>query len=135
MIDLDVPYLVIIETDKYAGNFCREMVAYCTGEYGECGCGVSESNDYFDHFDNEMFIDVVAHLPDEHGCYRPSSTYEFNNKNNAVAIPFSEKPTKDMLERIHTRANTYAKTTENCLGVKRDITILCCEVRTCQNDN
>ncbi len=30
------PYLFVIDTDTYAGNFEREMCAYVTGQIGEC---------------------------------------------------------------------------------------------------
>jgi hypothetical protein len=32
-------YVFIIDTEQYAGNFEREMCAYCTGILGDCEVG------------------------------------------------------------------------------------------------
>jgi len=70
-------YIFVIDTDQYAGNFEREMTAYMTGQYGDCGVGaelISEiesaglSADYFE--------DLIDTRPDEHGCYRPCKIWQ-----------------------------------------------------------
>lgn len=32
-------YMVVIDADKYVGNFEREMTAYCVGAIGKCEVG------------------------------------------------------------------------------------------------
>ncbi|MBS3089663.1 hypothetical protein J4461_02150 [Candidatus Pacearchaeota archaeon] len=78
-------YLFVIDTDKYAGNFEREMCAYITGQIGECEVGKENAK-----LARQEIPDVVARLdelidsvPDENGCHRPVSIFPtpgwFNN--------------------------------------------------------
>lgn len=70
-------WLFVIDTDTYAGSFERELTGYCTGQIGECGIG-SECAERFHEEHPEMvdvFEQLILHLPDEHGCYRPTSIY------------------------------------------------------------
>ena len=99
----NAPFMFIVDTEQYAGNFERKMTAYMTGRYGECGVGAEEArifyqemglidgqdkkfSDYEDgdwrgidlqtsneDFDNP-FIWIIE-LPDEHGCRRPVTIY------------------------------------------------------------
>lgn len=61
-------YELHIETNKYAGNFEREMCAFLTGVIGECGVGDSEQAIYKEEESYEFEIRQVA---DEHGVERP----------------------------------------------------------------
>lgn len=70
-------YLFVIDTNRYAGNFEREMCAYVTGQIGECGVGKENAE-----LAKQEIPDVVAKLeeliemvPDEHGCARPVSIF------------------------------------------------------------
>ena len=38
-------HFLIVDTENYAGNFERELVAYATGCYGDCGVGDGEAED------------------------------------------------------------------------------------------
>ena len=78
-------YLFVIDTDKYAGNFEREICAYITGQIGECEVGKENAK-----LARQEIPDVVARLdelidsvPDENGCHRPVSIFPtpgwFNN--------------------------------------------------------
>lgn len=71
-------YIFIVDTDQYAGNFERQMVAYMTGIVGECGVGEEHANDI-----KETLDDIVISVPDEHGCCRPATILStpgyFNN--------------------------------------------------------
>lgn len=67
-------YLVVIDTDKYAGNFEREMCAYITGVVGECEVGLKSKNVAIKELDQETvywFAHNVAQMPDEHNVKRP----------------------------------------------------------------
>lgn len=65
-------YIFIIDTDRYAGNFERDMCAYVTGQIGDCGVG----KEFVEIYHQEVkkgpdFGEFVELRPDEHGCYRP----------------------------------------------------------------
>jgi hypothetical protein len=59
---------VIVDTNKYAGNFEREMCAYATGQVGECEVGSEEVDENMPHA--KWWEKHVIHQEDE-GCYRP----------------------------------------------------------------
>lgn len=41
-------YLLVIDTDSYAGNFERQLCAFATGEIGECQVGDEEQDLFFE---------------------------------------------------------------------------------------
>jgi len=88
-------YILVIDTDRYAGNFERQLVAFMTGEVGECGVGDEAAQRFAEDVPAPPFgPDLIAHEPDEHGCCRPASIwvspYYWNNAGhhypNATAI-------------------------------------------------
>lgn len=97
-------YRLIIKTDQYAGNFEREMTAYCTGCIGDCGVG-DEHRDLFQEETGEpgMFDDFILNLPDDHGCSRPCCC-----NGNDVWILFYNLPTDDMMTLIRERAPLFS---------------------------
>ncbi len=121
------PYVFIIATDSYTGNFEREMCAYTTGAVGECGVG-GENAQLFrdelmpgaDEYDPTLFeVDdhINAHELDEHGCGRPTSIWdEGKGKYNALAIFFNEKPTQEMIDLMKTRSAAFAATYKTYAG-------------------
>lgn len=109
---------LVIDTNSYAGNFERELCAYVTGQYGECGVG----KDYAEYFSPQ-----IAHLDwwDSHivsrseyrhesPCKRPATIY-WNDKTgsyNSVAIYVKKIPTENIMiefaERIKEFCNNRA---------------------------
>lgn len=79
MVIADVPPLAfVIDTDTYAGNFERHLVAYMTGCVGECGVGQECAEQYHREVaDVQAGVDedLVMHVADENGCHRPASIY------------------------------------------------------------
>lgn len=78
--------IIIIDTTSYAGNFERELCAYVTGQYGECGVGddlAEQASAEIRHI--EWWNDHIAQEADDHGCRRPASIWAtpgwFNNGN------------------------------------------------------
>ncbi len=69
-------YLFIIDTDAYAGNFEREMTAYCTGQYGDCEVGLEIGSSFEKEFPKEFeeFESIIGSKEDE-SCYRPCEIY------------------------------------------------------------
>lgn len=102
---------VQIKTNKYTGNFEREMTAYCTGKIGDCGVGKRESDQYFTVY--EKPIQRVSEVPDEHGVFRP---VVIDSDANNLIIVFNddyEIPSED-IETIKSRAIEYG----NKIGVE-----------------
>jgi len=67
-------YMVIIDTDKYSGNFEREMCAFITGEIGDCEVGDKERSIALEELDPVVrgwFQRNIVQIADEHGCERP----------------------------------------------------------------
>lgn len=83
-MDNSTYWILVIDTNKYAGNFERELCAYTTGHIGDCGVG----DDMAKIFDEEeaktkkVFYPESEHwscimsLPDENGCARPCSIWD-----------------------------------------------------------
>ena len=72
--ELTAPWLFIIDTEDYAGNFERDLCAYITGRVGECGVGDEEAALFTEETGQEGFENVVEES-DDHGCHRPASIY------------------------------------------------------------
>lgn len=72
-------YIFVVDTDAYAGNFEREMTAFVTGVIGDCGRGQEEADLFAKAVSEEVqdsFQNLMAQVPDDHGCCRPTSIYE-----------------------------------------------------------
>jgi len=70
-------FLFVIDTDKYAGNFERQMCGYVTGQVGECGVGMKEAETARKQIPNIVtkLEEIVTNVPDDHGCNRPVSIF------------------------------------------------------------
>ena len=66
-------FFFVVDTNQYAGNFERAMTAFCTGIIGDCGVGEQQAEDMRAAYPamHKLFGDVIAQLPDAHGCSRP----------------------------------------------------------------
>ena len=96
-------YGIIVKTNSYAGNFERELCAFCTGVVGDeddTGSDFIEPSEITVNFDN------VELIPDEHGCYRPVELDE-ENPNNLI-IWFSTEPTDEQIKFIKTRSEFFS---------------------------
>lgn len=109
-------YVLLINTNSYAGNFEREMTAYCTGVIGECEVGEEEienfNNQIANHFNisEDFFENVLEQRPDEDGCYRPCQMEKDKyGEYNSVGINFYQKPTEKEIEIIKYAANEFCK--------------------------
>jgi hypothetical protein len=122
-------YLFIIDTNKYAGNFEREMCAYITGQIGECEVGDEQAELAKKEIPEEVaqLEELVESIPDEHGCARPVAIFPnprygnngyggqklLNDKNqeqfpfpayNSIAIYFNSIPNSKLLDIMKKRA-------------------------------
>lgn len=95
---------VIIDTNKYAGNFEREMCAYLTGQIGDCGFGIEiaevESNE-IEHL--QEWSKIIRQEQDEHNCYRPCAIYPSTQGyfNNGAGGIFEEGQEKEAAMHAH----------------------------------
>lgn len=92
----DSPFLMVVHTDSYTGNFEREFCAYVTGVIGECCKGQALANEYRedegeDYYD---FWDSLDQPADDSGCQRPVSIYmDGTTSCNSLVIFFHDDPT------------------------------------------
>jgi len=95
-----------IKTNSYAGNFEREMTAYCTGHIGECEVGMKEKLLYNKECGKE--IEGVQRIPDENGCFRPVVLAD--DYNNLIIIFEEDFKIEEKISKIiEKRACEYAK--------------------------
>ena len=116
---LDNYYMFVVDTDRYAGNFERQMCAYITGHIGDCGVGGEEKKLFEDEEGNYLYEllwtnnTYIVNIADERGCYRPciiKPNPRHSNKFPAylsVAIFFSEPPTEEIVSFLKRRAEKF----------------------------
>jgi len=115
MNDSMVPYMFVIDTTLYAGNFEREMCAYMTALTGDCGKGEDEAELAYKEIPGKIRDDLADRImspPDEYGVCRPVSIYQSPGKNNdyrSLAIAFGERPSMKIIKFLKDRAYKYAK--------------------------
>lgn len=103
-------YMFVIDTDSYAGNFERELCAWCTGILGDCGIGDEYADDFILDFPNEQsrFVYKLAKTSDENGVRRPVIILsDEDRKFNSVGILFCEQPSREDIEFIKVRAESF----------------------------
>ena len=98
-------YLLIADTERYAGNFERQMCAWVTGQIGECGVGEELAAVAEGDMTPELrdwCEDAVYSKPDDHGCHRPVSISPTpgHGKYNSVEIYLGQKPPDDLLNEM-----------------------------------
>ncbi len=107
-------FAVLIETNKYAGNFEREMCAHLTGHVGECEVG----DEFIVPEVAGLFEGVIGNEPDDNGCYRPVALGcdIKGGTNQGVVIYFDGEPTQVHLDTIKERVKSF--TYEDKLEIK-----------------
>ena len=96
---------IVIDTDQYAGNFERQMCAYLTGQYGDCGAGreiALDAQGEIAHVD--WWKQNVVQVPNEHGIKRPVAIHPtpgyFNNGMGGHYLDVPEEHDRALDERI-----------------------------------
>ena len=101
------PYLFVIDTADYAGNFERELCAYITGHVGECEVG-ADAAAKFKVATKLKPLSGVIFEQDDHGCSRPVSIYPTPGWfNNGVGGYFKDTPANQA--KALKAYQTYAK--------------------------
>lgn len=105
---------LVIRTNKYAGNFERQLCAHCTGTTGECGVGgdyVTDENKNLFDFEDEDGADIIIHVSDDRGCARPCSIWALEGESyTSVIIYFENKPSQKAINIIKERCDTFLDT-------------------------
>jgi hypothetical protein len=124
----------VVDTEDYAGNWERELCAFCTGHVGDCNVGEEGAKKFKEASDSE-FIRVVNEIhekiefrTDDSGCDRPASIWPtpgwFNDGEGkhfrvgedgkvpwpaylSGAIYFCERPSDDLMDLIKRRAREF----------------------------
>lgn len=78
--------VLIVKTNKYTGNFEREMCAYATGQIGDCEVGEKLINPTI----SEITERYIEEEPDEHGIFRPVDIFDGEGEDggNSLCIFF-----------------------------------------------
>lgn len=124
------PYVFVVDTDQYSGNFERPMVAFMTGAVGECEVGNTEQELFEENGEFVELADKTSSQPDEDGCYRPAAIWttpgRYNDGNGkhydgepkergrfpayeSVAVFFDERPTAEEIEFMKRRAAQFVQ--------------------------
>lgn len=110
-------YGLIIKTNKYTGNFERQLCAYITGSVGECLVGSEEAQDYNAWAEEQdldfNLCDYTVLVPDDKGCHRPVSMYQNDKNRYHDIIIYLEDPLEDEhLDAIMKRLKMYTEMRE-----------------------
>lgn len=94
---VDDTYVFLVDTNQYAGSFEREMCAYITGRWGECGVGRDLARFVLARDAEELAAiePYIVGKTDDHGCHRPVTVYPtrgLTSKGTHTAVP-SGNPT------------------------------------------
>lgn len=112
-----VPYLFVVDTKDYAGNFEREMVAFMTGQVGECGVGEEAQAKFLETYPDAtlpvvdwLLVNVLQWPDDEIACRRPATIYLSPGGGfNSVALCLQERPTSEVVDFLKERAQLFAE--------------------------
>ncbi len=128
-------YVFIIHTDQYAGNFERELCAYCTGVVGRCEVGDKERDKFIADYGKEKSYDMEELLEqrsDDNGCLRPVSMCSPGNNspgNNSLEIYFYDRPTQEIIDIIKERAKKFTQGVDRVWEKPRTMKILGFELK------
>jgi len=111
----EVPFVFVIDTDAYAGNFEREICAYVTGHWD----GETHGGDQAEVFKKEvgdpeeLFGEYITTAPSDDSYPRQVHAdlmWEPQGKGmNSVGIFFEEEPTAVLITLMKDRAIKFAK--------------------------
>lgn len=101
--------VIVIDTEQYAGNFERQLCAFITGQYGECGVGsdiADRALPGIQHF--QWWKENIAQESDDNDVYRPALIWPtpgwFNNGmgGHYRDVPENYAPARELAIQKHT---------------------------------
>lgn len=105
--DFNSPYAIIINTDAYAGNFERDMCAFVTGSYGECGVGSELAELFHEEEGQDTFLSGITDSVSDGSCYRPCSMFNDDDSNQSVIIFLTDQPEPHEWDMIVRRVQKF----------------------------
>jgi hypothetical protein len=102
-------YLLIADTEMYAGNFERPMCAWATGQIGECGVGKELAELSLEDMTPELrewCDDNIYGKPDDHGTNRPVSISPTPGWFNTSGNHFREGTDAEAVREAHNKSVT-----------------------------
>ncbi len=112
----DVPYLFIIDTDSYSGNFERELCAYVTGHWDQDTHGRSQAEKFTEEEgEPNPFEDYIECCSDEYGRLTPQcleatpKELHVANHYSSVGVFFNKKPTPELISILKRRSYKFAE--------------------------
>ena len=125
-------YALIVDTNKYTGNFEREMCAWMTGRTGECGVGDRVAEEARDQMPEELRewaeTDVIRYVGDR--CYRPveicpsPADSRYKGHHNSLKIELEERPSDALFRMLADRASTFKESKKTSGSWKRGFEVL-----------
>ena len=115
--DTSRTWAVVIDTDTYAGNFERQLTAFCTGHVGECNVGQelaakfdaevgdgTEDDPFLADDETEEDVPMITTLADEYGHYRPCAIHSnprWFNDGLGGHYRIDDHPSEEEMVEIH----------------------------------
>lgn len=141
-------WIFVVDTNRYSGNFEREMCAYMTGQVGECGVGEEAAEKFREDMgglppDDETYA-WLEQRADDHGTLRPASIWTtpgwYGSRDGtyaegdpmlegrhpaylSVAIFMSRKPTDEEITFLKDRAQKFVAEDHSRFGLKEEMAI------------
>jgi hypothetical protein len=117
MYDYDAPFMFIIDTDSYAGNFERELCAYVTGVWDGETHGGDQARVFKAEVKEETYvsfqrsIDIVLTMDDDCPTCAPQCLEREPTTGiyNSVGIFFQKEPTHALISLMKERAYKFSK--------------------------
>lgn len=112
----DQVYGFIVDTNKYAGNFERQLAAWCTGHTSDTSKTTLYASKttlpegfFCDPDQPDETGSSVLTMPDAHGIFRPCSIFwtPKYRKFYSVLMYFLARPTPEEIEWLKTRALSF----------------------------
>lgn len=109
----------VVDTDRYAGNFDRELATYLVGRCDNDGFNDKRVNEYRELYEADFkgrdpFEDLLSYRADDHGddlvTKSPMALAPNREGNyNSIAIFFLEKPTPEITNLLAKRARQFSE--------------------------
>lgn len=101
-------YILVVQTNQYAGNFERDMCAYMTGLIGDCEVGEERAALYEADGLSPLNELVNRYRADERGCCRPVAIFAGGGDNKSFGIFLHCEPNEEEWEILKKRALAFA---------------------------
>ena len=120
---IDYTQVFVVDTEQYAGNFERALVAWMTGQVGGCDIGREEAaitDPLLSEHLSSWFQSFIRHIPDEHGCSRPAFIHTTPGWfNDGVGHHWRDTADPDDVKKTYTESVTQYHTAQATRDTER----------------